>query len=426
MSSIISDESFQLVRATAPVVAEHIEEITGTFYPKMLGRHPELYQFFNESNQRAVPGLCPAASGVVTTRQSKTLGDAVVQYALNIDKLENLNEAVLRIAHKHCALGVKAEHYQIVHDNLMEAIGEVLGSAVTPEVAAAWSEAVMALGKIFIEEEQKLYNEAEKLQWSGPKEFIITEIIDETPVVKSFRMKSKDGQKVCPFKPGQYLSIYEQPNNKKYFAPRHYTITSQPEDDFYQITIKKLIDPAVPDDRTHDGILSHYLHSKNVNDVIKLGPIFGPEVLLQGEKSRVAAFISVGIGITPTMGILPTAVKERPRIAVFHGDVNGSNHVSREALEEFGNEQSLFSYSYFSPNEADTKSKHYSEGLLTGSKIVDKLKDAGVNFATGTDYFICAGPTVAPILVNELRELGVDKKFLHLEFFGPFVSLIEE
>src|SRR6056300_32105 len=82
---------------------------------------------------------------------------AVIAYATNIESLENLSEAVERICEKHCALQLQPEDYQFVHDNFMEAVGEVLGEAVTPEISAAWSEAIMALANIFIQTEKNLY-----------------------------------------------------------------------------------------------------------------------------------------------------------------------------------------------------------------------------------------------------------------------------
>ena len=35
------------------------------------------------------------------------------------------------IANKHCGLNIAPSHYVVVHDNLMETIGEVLEAAVT-------------------------------------------------------------------------------------------------------------------------------------------------------------------------------------------------------------------------------------------------------------------------------------------------------
>jgi nitric oxide dioxygenase len=42
-----------------------------------------------------------------------------------------------RIAHRHASLGIRADQYQVAHNNLMWAIVDVLGEAVTPEVATA-------------------------------------------------------------------------------------------------------------------------------------------------------------------------------------------------------------------------------------------------------------------------------------------------
>ena len=38
-----------------------------------------------------------------------------------------------RVAHKPASLGLRPDQYQVVYDNLMWAIGDVLGDAVTPE-----------------------------------------------------------------------------------------------------------------------------------------------------------------------------------------------------------------------------------------------------------------------------------------------------
>jgi hemoglobin-like flavoprotein len=44
--------------------------------------------------------------------------------AMDIEKLENLSEAVGRMCHEHTALEIQPSNYQIVHDNRMEAIGD--------------------------------------------------------------------------------------------------------------------------------------------------------------------------------------------------------------------------------------------------------------------------------------------------------------
>lgn len=173
----------------------------------------------------AITGKAMSNDKCLASAQSKTLADAVVAYALNIDHLENLSIAVMRISHKHCALGITPADYILVHDNLMEAIGEVLGDAVTEPVAAAWSEAVMFLAHIFIGVEKDLYAKAAAEQpcWpvsgGGPKEFEIIQIIQQAPNVKSFRLVAVDGKPPGPYLPGQYMSVFEKPNPNKQVPP---------------------------------------------------------------------------------------------------------------------------------------------------------------------------------------------------------------
>ena len=135
MSSIISEESIKIIKATAPVVAEHVLEITTTFYAKLLGRHPELHDYFNETNQRTerqpkalssviggalppcVEKLIGGGEGTADDKskvqdapqQAKTLGDAVVAYAQNIDKLDKVRLLMWNIA----------THYWLLEQNGM-------------------------------------------------------------------------------------------------------------------------------------------------------------------------------------------------------------------------------------------------------------------------------------------------------------------
>jgi len=109
------------VYATRNVVAENITAITTAFYKRLFKNHPELYQYFNKTNQ-------------ANNKQANSLAEAVVAYAMNIGHLENLHQDVDRITNKHCALNVPAEGYQIVHDNLLSAVEEVCGEAITPEI----------------------------------------------------------------------------------------------------------------------------------------------------------------------------------------------------------------------------------------------------------------------------------------------------
>lgn len=127
---MLSAESAALVRATLPAVAGALDEITTRFYATMFHDRPELLDgMFNRGNQ---------ASGA----RHQALAGSIAAFATALlDDPDTRRDAVLaRIAHKHAAVGVTDDQYTIVHKYLSGATAEVLGEAVTPEVAAAWDE----------------------------------------------------------------------------------------------------------------------------------------------------------------------------------------------------------------------------------------------------------------------------------------------
>jgi hypothetical protein len=65
-----------------------------------------------------------------------------------------------RIAYKHVSLGIRPEQYTIVARYLLGAVAEVLGDAVTAEVAAAWTEVYWLFAAQLIAEEARLYQQA--------------------------------------------------------------------------------------------------------------------------------------------------------------------------------------------------------------------------------------------------------------------------
>lgn len=118
------------MRATLPAVGAAIGDIADRFYERLFAAHPELLRdLFNRGNQ---------ASGT----QRRALAGSIAAFATHLVERPDERPDVLlnRIAHKHASLGIAPEQYAIVREHLFAAIAEVLGDAVTPEVAAAWDE----------------------------------------------------------------------------------------------------------------------------------------------------------------------------------------------------------------------------------------------------------------------------------------------
>ncbi|MER6584066.1 globin domain-containing protein, partial [Nonomuraea sp. NPDC001023] len=147
---MLSAESAAVVRATLPVVGASLDAITERFYATMFADRPELLDgLFNRGNQ---------ASG----EQRKALAASVAAFATTLlDHPDQRPDHLLaRIAHKHTAVGVTDDQYVIVHKYLFGAIAEVLGQAVTPQVAAAWDEVYWLMAGALIAMEARLYAEA--------------------------------------------------------------------------------------------------------------------------------------------------------------------------------------------------------------------------------------------------------------------------
>jgi ferredoxin-NADP reductase len=186
-----------------------------------------------------------------------------------------------------------------------------------------------------------------------------------------------------------------------------------------------------------DGEMSTYMHTKKVGDIVKLGPVFGPNILAQGDEARpVACFISVGIGITPTWAMLPTAMATKKTVCVFHADESAKHTPFQKELIELlfpesdkdKNEQHILSFSYGRPVDDDDDDKaYYSEEYLTADKICTLMQASKqkLDYKEGTDYYVCAGASTADI-VKGLWKHGINKDHVHTEYFGPFASVADD
>ena len=146
---MISQQTIDIVKSTAPILKKNGEQITTRMYEIMFHNHPEIREQFNMSAQ---------ANG----SQPARLATAVYRYANQIDNLPALKSMVEKIAYRHVQTHVTPEQYPIVGESLLQAMKDVLGEAATEEVMAAWTEAYQALSQVFINREDEIYVGEEK------------------------------------------------------------------------------------------------------------------------------------------------------------------------------------------------------------------------------------------------------------------------
>lgn len=139
----LSETTIVTVKATIPVLKEHGLAITSRMYDVLFEKYPETKKLFSSAPED----------------QPRILAAAVAAYAMNIDNLSVLGDAVGKMAAAHVRTNVQPEHYPMVGDALLTAMSDVLGDAATPEILEAWKEAFFFLGDILIAKEKELYQE---------------------------------------------------------------------------------------------------------------------------------------------------------------------------------------------------------------------------------------------------------------------------
>jgi nitric oxide dioxygenase len=342
--------------------------------------------------------------------QVHALAAAIVAYAKNIDNLAPILPVVERIAHKHIGYHILPEHYPFVARALMDAIAEVLGDALTPELAAAWGEAYWFLADLLKEREAEIRQglEAQSGGWVGWRPFVIAEKIPESDVVTSFILRPQDGKPVVRHRPGQFLT-FRLTFSDGTLAKRNYSISCAPNDDAYRISVKR--------EPNGDGG-SRYLHdSTTVGDIIEATPPAG-DFFLPDEPERPIVLLSAGVGLTPMVSILETVVSRYPDLKAHyvHGALNSSTHAMdqhvRTIAKRHGGVQVATFYSDPSAKDAAGLT-HDHDGYIT----VDWLRDNTP--LHNADYYLCGPKPFLRSLVRGLASAGVSPNLIHYEFFGP-------
>lgn len=393
-TELLSANSQAIVAATAAVVAEHAEQITSVFYPKMFAENPDLLRIFNQGNQ-------------ATGEQSKALAASVVAYAVHLINPDapSFDHVMRRIAYKHCSLGIRPEQYTIVGRNLMAGVAEVLGEAVTPEVAAAWNEVYWLFGAQLIAEEARIYA-AQGIDPNTPfRSYRLVRRIEETDDVVTLVLEPADGQPIEPSAPGQYVSVFvDLPDGRR--QGRQYTVSSTALGTRVQITVRKVFGV----DGAPDGEVSSFLHDQlEVGDLVDVSAPAGDFVVTDADSPLLLA--SAGAGITTVLPILEHVAKTQPerKVIVAHADRHAGHHALRDTVRHVGRLLDDFHSYVWYEDVADGDTKSF-QGYMDLAEI-DLPDDVQV--------FTCGPLPFMRLVRQSLVERGVPAEKIRYEVFGP-------
>jgi nitric oxide dioxygenase len=400
---MLSDTARPVIQATLPVVGENIEEIAKRFYKHMFEARPDLLDgLFNRGNQ---------ADG----RQQQALAGSIAAFATYlVEKPDQLPDHLLsRVAHKHVSLGLSPDQYQIVHDHLFWAIVDVLGDAVTPEVAAAWDEVYWLMGNMLINKERGLYGAVHLSPETIWRTWRVAQRIQETADVVTFVVERTDEREVKPSLPGQYVTI-KMPMKDGVHQPRQYSLTRADDGQHRHFAVKRVHGLATP-----DGEMSNLLHQDvKVGDEVVLSAPFGDVVLEYTDRRVVLA--SAGIGITPMAGMLSHLVKagSQRQVMLLHADESPDSFPLRQQVTEDISrlpEGSLHSW-FVNPAQDQGPSGSTFQGFMDVN---------AVELPLDAEYYLCGPLPFLQAVRSALIAKGVPAKDIQYEVFGPDLWLAD-
>jgi nitric oxide dioxygenase len=393
-TELLSDQSRAVVAATAGVVADHAEQITAVFYPRMFREHPELLRLFNQGNQ-------------ATGEQSRALAASVVAYAVQLldPAAPSFEHVMRRIAHKHVSLGIRPEQYTIVGRNLLAAVGEVLGDAVTPEVFAAWDEVYWLFSAQLIAEEARLYQQAGVDPNAPLRPYRVVRRIEETADVISLVLEPVDGRPLPEIAAGQYVSVFvDLPDGRR--QPRQYTVSSTASGTRLQITVRRVHGA----DGAPDGMVSSYLHDQAVPGVVlELSAPAGDFVVFPAATPLLLA--SAGAGITTVLPIVEQIARNQPdrEVIVAHADRTAQDHALRETVQHVGRQIDDFTvYTWY--ETVDPGDSQSGQGYMDLSQIP---------LPQDVQVFTCGPLPFMRLVRSTLADRGVPPSRIRYEVFGP-------
>lgn len=251
-----------------------------------------------------------------------------------------------------------------------------------------------------------------KMAWQGFRDFKVSRkcFEDKNSAICSFYLSPVDGKPLPAFKPGQYLTfqleIPDKDSGKLTSLFRCYSLSDQPNPDYYRVTIKKI--PA--------GISSVFFHEQvQEGSILKVKAPAG-HFYLEPEGKNMIVLIAGGIGITPLLSMLSASIHSQRDIWFYYGVRNSDEQIMKPYLEKLAEQYKNFHlYTCYSrPKETDKKDKDYQHSGhvdITLLRLTLLLKPY--------HFYICGSKQMMESLVPDLSAWGVPDANIHYESFGP-------
>ena len=229
----------------------------------------------------------------------------------------------------------------------------------------------------------------------------ISEIIDETPSVKSFKAELQRNACVN-FYPGQFFMV-SFPDGSEIKTGRAYSIASSPEQkDYLEIALNKV------------GPFTAKLFTIKEGDILKFKGPYG-KFYFNEEMKNDLVLIGGGVGITPLIGIIRycTDKKLSNKIKLFYSVKNPLEIIYHAEIKKIKQDNPNFEY-FITITKAED---HHVWGGRRG-RIESKLLEENIENIGDRIYFLCGSKEFVHNIISMLDSLGAKKEQIKTDVWG--------
>ena len=217
---------------------------------------------------------------------------------------------------------------------------------------------------------------------------VVTDIRQETPDVKTFRVNAPEGGKLFEHKPGQCAMVSVPGVGEAMFS-----ITSSPTNKEYQeFSIKKC------------GVLTDYLHELQVGDEITVRGPYGNNFPVDTElKGKNLLFVAGGIGLAPLRSVINYVLDNRDdygTVDIVYGSRSKQDLLDyKEIIDEWSKDAGVHVHLTIDNPQPDW------DGHV--GFVPNYVKELG--FDTNKTAVLCGPPIMIKFTLEGLIALGFDK-----------------
>ena len=223
---------------------------------------------------------------------------------------------------------------------------------------------------------------------------VITDIREETPDVKTFRVNALNGGKLFEHMPGQCAMICVPGVSEGMFS-----ITSSPTNKEYQeFSIKRC------------GMLTDHLHTLEVGDQITVrGPYgnnFPVDTVLKGKD---LVFVAGGIGLAPLRSVINYVIDNRAdygKVDIVYGSRSADDLVQLKEIRELWMNTEGVNVHLTIDREQDG----WTGNVGFVPTYLKELGESGqIEFGVNTISLVCGPPIMIKFVLAALKDMGVSK-----------------